>query len=50
MKIQVVTVLATTDANIGAIHAILPDLQELLEPTRQSLVGTSGNSLRTKTR
>lgn len=37
------TFLATTDANIGAIRAILPNLQELLEPTRETLVDAAAN-------
>merc|ERR1712071_476490 len=38
MSPLVVTILATTDANIGVIRAIFPNLFELLESTRQTLI------------
>jgi len=40
----VVTFLATPNANVGAIRAILPNLQEALEPIRQTLLDTAGGT------
>lgn len=38
----VITFLATPDANVGAIHAMIPDTHKLLEPARQILASLEG--------